>query len=53
MKDNTRNQAESGPTARRPYEAPAVKEFGTIANLTKILDSPNTAKDATPANTKT
>lgn len=51
MKDRSQPPAE--PTPRKPYEAPAVKEFGTIADLTKTTNSSNTAKDNTPANTKT
>lgn len=53
MKGNTLNPAESAPAPRKPYQAPDLKEFGTITELTKILSSPNSAKDATPANTKT
>jgi len=53
MKGNTRNPAESGAAPRKPYKAPEVKEFGTIAELTRITTSGNSNKDATPANTKT
>ena len=53
MKGNTPRPEAPGETPQKPYEAPVLKEFGTIAELTKITASANATKDATPANTKT
>jgi hypothetical protein len=53
MKANTPNPAESGAAPRKPYRAPELKEFGTIAELTQATALANTAKDNLPANTKT
>jgi hypothetical protein len=53
MKGNTPRPEVPGATPQKPYEAPVLKEFGTIAELTKVTASNNTNKDNTPANTKT